>query len=116
MLRQPFFINFLYVASHSDDKKLWFSCTIKECLNIKVNLQAKQALLHALSCHEYFDGHFPAEDFRVYISGHKVLAPTELSLEMPWGRAEAKQFLDFKLISCLTNFDTICNDKFPQDV
>jgi hypothetical protein len=88
--RQPFIIKFRYVASHSDERKDWASCTIKERLNIKVDHLAKQALLHAHLCNEYFDGHFPAEDFRVYTSGRKVTGPTKPSLEMHWGRSEAK--------------------------
>ncbi len=74
--RQPFIIKFRYVASHSDERKDWASCTIKERLNINVDHFAKQALLRAHSCNEYFDGCFPAEDFPVYTSGHKVTGPT----------------------------------------
>ncbi len=104
---QPFTTNFFYVASHSDDIKDWSSCTIKERLNIKVDLLAKRALLHAHSCHEYFDGRFPVEDFCVYTSGHKVSGPIKPALEMHWGRAEAKRFLDFKHIVASSDFDTI---------
>jgi hypothetical protein len=107
--RQPFIfiIKFLYVASHSNDRKDWASCTIKERLNIKANHLAKQALLHAHSCNEYFDGCFPAEDFWVYTTGCKVTGLTKPSLEMHWGRSEAKRFLDFKHIVHTANFDTI---------
>jgi hypothetical protein len=105
--RQPFIIKFLYVASHSNDRKDWASCTFKERLNIKVDHLAKQALLHAHSCNEYFDGCFPAEDFRVYTSGRKVTGPTKPSLEMHWGRSEAKRFLDFKHIVHTADFDKI---------
>jgi hypothetical protein len=105
--RQPFIIKFLYVASHSNERIDWASCTIKERLNIKVDHLAKQALLHAHLCNEYFDGCFPAEDFRVYTSSCKVTGPTKPSIEMHWGRSEAKRFLDFKCIVHSFDFDTI---------
>ncbi len=104
---QPFIIKFKYVVSHSDNRKDWASCTIKERLNIKVDHLAKQALLHAHLCNAYFDGCFPAEDFWVYTSGCKVIGPTNPSLKMHWGRSEAKCFLNFKHIVHTANFDTI---------
>jgi hypothetical protein len=105
--QQPFVIKFLYVAAHSDDRKDWTSCTVKECLNIKVDHLAKQALLHAHSCNEYFDRRFPAEDFQIHTSGIKVTGPIKQSLELHWGKSEAKRFFDYKQIVRATNFDSI---------
>jgi hypothetical protein len=59
---QPFIIKFSYVQSHSDDIKEWSACTIKECMNIKVDHLTKMALLHAHTTNEFFNGLFLLDD------------------------------------------------------
>jgi hypothetical protein len=59
-------------------------------INIKVNLLAKKALLCAHAKDQYFDGHFPLEDFQIYTNGIKVTGQVKPALEEYWGRTNCK--------------------------
>jgi hypothetical protein len=54
---------------HTDDIKEWSECTIKECMNIKVNDLPKKALLQAHTSNEFFNGLFPLNDFVISVDG-----------------------------------------------
>ncbi len=41
---QPFRVQYKYIQSHANDTKRWWDCTLKECINIKVDRLAKKAL------------------------------------------------------------------------
>jgi hypothetical protein len=69
ILCQPFVIKFLYVQSHTDDIKDWSECTIKECMNIKVDDLAKRALIHAHATNEFFVGIYSLDDFVITMGG-----------------------------------------------
>jgi hypothetical protein len=53
---QPFALKFLYVASHAGDTKSWKDCSLKEHINIKVDLLAKKALVCTHAVDQYFNG------------------------------------------------------------
>jgi hypothetical protein len=65
-------LKFLYVASHADDIKSWKECSLKDCINIKVDSLVKKALWYANALEKYFDRRFPKEDFTMYAHGKKV--------------------------------------------
>ena len=75
IIKQPFRLIFLYVASHCDDTKLWSDCTLKEKMNIKVDSLAKVALMCAHATNEYFDGIFPNKNFWILVNNRKVTGP-----------------------------------------
>jgi hypothetical protein len=62
---QPFALKFLYVALHADNTKSWKDCSLKERINIKVNLLAKKSLMCTHAEDKYFNGHFCLEDFQM---------------------------------------------------
>jgi hypothetical protein len=104
---QPFSLKFMYVASHTDDIKRWKDCTLKERINIKVDLLAKRAILAGHASNIFFDGIFSSEEFRVYTKNKKVTGPIKTSLIEHWGQNVAKVFLDRKRIVPLSEFDSI---------
>jgi hypothetical protein len=58
---QPFFVQYKYVQSHADDTKRWRDCTLKECINIKVDRLAKKALKAAHCTGKFIESSFPNE-------------------------------------------------------
>ncbi len=82
---QPFVINFFFTFNHTHDIKDWSECTIKECMNIKVDDLAKGALIHTYATHEFFDGIYPLDDFVITMGGRKITGPMRPALEAHWG-------------------------------
>jgi hypothetical protein len=76
-------------------------------MNIKVDALAKKALLHTHTSNKFFNGLFPLNDFVISVDGQKITGPIKPSLETHWGRREAKQFFNFKLIVHSSDFDLI---------
>jgi hypothetical protein len=87
--------------------KSWKDCSLKQQINIKVDLLAKKALVCAHAADQYFNGQFPLEDFQIHTNGIKVTGQVKSSLEEYLGRATAKIFLDQKGIIPLDEFDTV---------
>jgi hypothetical protein len=104
---QPFALKFLFVALHANNTKSWKDCSLKERINIKVNILAKKALICTHAEDQYFNGRFPLEDFQIYTNGIKVMGQVKPTLKEYWGRTTAKIFLDHKNIVPLEEFDTI---------
>jgi hypothetical protein len=65
------------------------------------------ALICAHAKDQYFDGHFPLEDFQMYTNGIKVTGQVKPALKEYWRRTTAKIFLDCKNIMPLEEFDTV---------
>ncbi len=107
IVKQPFLLKFLHVASHADDTKTWESCSLKEKINIKVEHLAKTALICAHATNQYFDGNFPFEEFQISLNGFKVTGNVRPALDDHWGRATAKYFFNCKGIVSTLDFDTI---------
>ncbi len=98
IIRQPFRLKFLYVASHCDDTKLWSDCTLKERMIIKVDSLANLALMCAHATNKYFDGIFSDKDFRILVNNGKVTGPIRPAMEDHWGKEAGRHFLDKKQI------------------
>ena len=58
---QPFRVQYKYVASHTDKKKKWWDCTLKECINIKVDRLEKKVLKAGHCTGQYIETAFPNE-------------------------------------------------------
>ncbi len=98
IIRQPFALKILYVASHTNNTKSWKDCSLKERINIKVDLLSKKALQCAHVMDEFCNGQFPYEDFQIHTNHNKVTGQVKPALKEYWGRATAKTFLDQKLL------------------
>jgi hypothetical protein len=69
---QPFHVIFKYVQSQANDTKKWQYCTLKECINIKVDRPAKKALKAAHSTGKFIEGTFPNKQIWITMGRKKV--------------------------------------------
>jgi hypothetical protein len=104
---QPFALIFLRVASQANDTKPCHLCTLKERINIKVDHLAKKALICVHATDQYFDGHFPLEDFQLFIGNVKVTGPVKPSLDNHRGKSTAKCSLYCKGIGSLSEIEAV---------
>jgi hypothetical protein len=104
---QPFCIRYKYVQSHADDTKRWQDCTLKECINIKVDSLAKKALKAAHSTGKFIDSSFPNEQLWITMGGKNVTGSLRNELEDFWGGSTAKIFFHKKGIVPSAHFDSI---------
>ena len=68
---QKFPVKYKYVQSHADESKKWRDCSLKECINIKVDSLAKKALKAANSTGEFITANFPHEQVWIEMGGKK---------------------------------------------
>jgi hypothetical protein len=66
---QPFHVQYKYAQSHANDTKRWQDCTLKECINIKVDSLAKKALIAAHSTGKFINSSFPNEQLWITMGG-----------------------------------------------
>ncbi len=93
---QPFRIRYKYVQSHANNTKRWQDCTLKECINIKVDSLAKKALKAAHCTGKFINSSFPNEQLWITMGGKKVTGYLRNELEDFWCRSTAKRFFHKK--------------------
>jgi hypothetical protein len=108
---QPFHFIFKYVQLHADETKKWCNCTLKECINIKVDRLTKKALKAAHCTGQFIIGTFPYEQIWIMMGWKKVTGPLWLELEEFWGCLTAKKFFNKKGIILSTHFDSVWLDR-----
>ena len=69
---QPFRVQYKYVPSHADKKKKWWDCTLKECINIKVDRLAKKALKTGHCTGQFIKTSFLNEQIWFTLGGRKL--------------------------------------------
>jgi hypothetical protein len=104
---QPFHVIFKYVQLHADETKKWHDCSLKECINIKVDGLAKKALKAAHCTGKFIEGTFLYEQIRITMGGEKATGPLQLELEEFWGCLTTKKFFNEKGIILSTRFDSV---------
>jgi hypothetical protein len=104
---QLFRIIFRYMQSHTDEKKKWCYCSLKVCINIKVDRLTKKALKAAHSTEQFIEDTFPRKQIWIKMEGNKVTGPLWLELEEFWGRLTAKKFFNKLGIVLSTHFDSV---------
>ncbi len=63
------------------DTKSWKDCSLKEWINIKIDLLAKKALVCAHAAGQYFNGQFPLDDFQIHTMVLRWQAKSNLPLK-----------------------------------
>jgi hypothetical protein len=92
---------------HVDYTKKWQDCTLEECINIKVERLAKNALKAAHCTGPFIESSFPNEQLWITMGGRKVTGSLREELEEFWGCSTAKRFFHKKGIVSSSHFDSI---------
>jgi hypothetical protein len=104
---QPFRVIFMYVQLHANDTKKWQDCTLKECINNKLDRLAKKVLKAAHSTRQFIKGTFLHKQIWITMGGKKVTGPLWSELEEFWGCSTAKMFFYDKGIILSIQFDSV---------
>jgi hypothetical protein len=104
IVRQPFALKFLYVASHANNTKSWKDCPlIKESTSNLTSLPRRcYNVLRSWTSFLIDDSHMKISKFTIKVTGQ-----VKPALKEYWGRATTKTFLGQKNIVPLNEFANV---------
>jgi hypothetical protein len=104
---QPFCIIFRCIQLHADKTKKWCNCSLKECINMKMDRLAKKALKAVHCTRQFIEGTYPYKQTWITMGERKVTETFRLELEEFWGCSTTKRFFSKKGIILFAHFDSV---------